>query len=66
MYLGEKAKFCLILVISKQILPDYNSSVVSTNDNETASVNEEPRVSSKSPLLARAVEAVMSKETDKT
>ena len=42
------------------------SSVVSSNDNETARVNEGRRVSSKSPSLARAVEAVMSKETDET
>ena len=48
-------------------LPDYNRfSVVSADDDETARVNEGGRVSSKSPSLARAVEEVMSKETDQT
>ena len=42
------------------------SSVVSANDDKTALVNEGRRVSSKSPSLARAVEEVMSKETDET
>ena len=42
------------------------SSVVSVNDNETARANEGRRVSSKSPLLARADEEVMSRETDET
>ena len=42
------------------------SSVVSAIDNGMARVNEGRRVSSKSPSLARAVEVVMSKETDET
>ena len=46
--------------------PQPGSSVVSANDDETARVNEGRRVSSKSPSLARAVEEVMSKETDET
>ena len=47
-----------------RLQPD--SSVVYANDNEMARVNEGRRVSSKSPSLARAVEEVMSKETDET
>ena len=42
------------------------TTVVSVDDDEAARVNEGCRVSSKSPSLARAVEEVVSKETDKT
>ena len=42
------------------------SSVVSANDNQMDCVNEGRRVRSKSPLLGRAVDEVMSKETDET
>ena len=65
---GEKAnilsKFGQILAFFTWLQP--SSSVVSVNDNETASVKEWHRVSSKSPWLVRAVEAVMSKEMDET
>ena len=54
------------LIISFFIKSEPGFSVVSANDNETARVNEGRRVSSKSPSLARAVEEVMSKETDET
>ena len=59
-------KFCLILVNANFTRLQPGSSVVSANDDETARVNEGRRVSSKSPSLARAVEEVMSKETDET
>ena len=42
------------------------SLVVSTNDIKTACVSKGCRVSSKISSLARALEAVMSKETDRT
>ena len=58
------SKFCQILAF--YLTSTHDSSVVSANDNETACVNEGRRVSSKSPSLARAVEEVMSKETDET
>ena len=63
----KRPKFCLNLVNFSSftwLQPGY--SVVSANDDETARVNEGRRVSSKSPWLARAVEEVMSKETDET
>ena len=39
---------------------------MAANDNETVRVNEGRQVSSKSPLLAKSVEAVISKETGET
>ena len=62
--LSEKVKILSDFSFFTSIQP--GSSVVSANDNETARVNEGRRVSSKSPLLARAVGEVMSKETDET
>ena len=55
-----------ILLWQTAITSIKHHRVVSANDNEMARVNEGRRVSSKSPSLARAVEEVMSKETDET
>ena len=55
---------CTVFGLSTCLQP--GTSIVSPNDDETAGVNEGCRVSSKSPWLARAVEAVMSKKTDET
>ena len=47
--------------------PDYSRVLGSFRGQDgTARVNEGHRVSSKSPSLARAIEEVMSKETDET
>ena len=63
MWTGGKLKFDRI---QTQFWPFHQqqpgSLVVSANDKETALVNEGHRVSSKSPLLARAVEEVTSKK----
>ena len=56
--------FGLNFIFFTWLQPD--SSEISANDNEIARVNKGCPVSSKSPSLARAVNEVMSKGTNKT